>query len=312
MTQRPQGPERLPQRLAAIKNAEAMRLVARGRLREALRALNDAIYSAPDYPHSYANRALVFERLGMNPQAEGDRRRAQDLARSGGYAEDEVFARPKLPARRAAPPRVPKPRVRRPARRLPGIAETLVVFVAILGLGATVVGIFMAFGALESSDIKFDPFDFEAFRASEPDPTSTVTAAPTPEPTPPPATPPPEVLNGNPYSFSTLEAAWQSKGLTAAIGAVNQGFTGFSVTPFEVTLSRGGASAVVFVAIYRDRGVPSQEWNLSGEQGPSPKDGRKAPAHERGWFNSNVVLLLRSGSADVVADVKAAFLALGG
>jgi hypothetical protein len=309
----PEVPERIPQRLAAIKNAEAMRLVARGRLREALRALNDAIYSAPEYPHSYANRALVFERLGLNPQAESDRRRAQDLARSAGYAEDEVFAPPRLPAQRAAAaPRVHRTRTGRAATRRPGIAETAVVGVAILGLVATVVGIFLAMGNLDTTEINFDPFDFEAFRASEPDQaTATATPEPTPEPTPPPVTPAPEVLNGNPYSFSTLEEAWKSKGLTVTVGAVNQGFTGFSVTPFDVTLSRGGASALVFVAIYRDRNGPSQEWNLSGS-GPAPSGGRKAPAHERGWYNSNVIVLLRSGSPDVATQAKDAFLALGG
>jgi hypothetical protein len=111
MTQRP---ERLPQRLAVTKNAEAMELFQKGKLQEALRALNEAIYSAPNYPHSYANRALVFERLGMFPQAEGDRERARRLALSSGYSEEELTA-VSAPAAPAAPKRRPPTRKRPPS-----------------------------------------------------------------------------------------------------------------------------------------------------------------------------------------------------
>src|SRR3990172_12385784 len=86
------GSERVPPIIAAAKNAEAAKLIASGKFPQALRVLNEAIYAAPDYPHSYAKRAMVFDRLGLAPQAEADRRRARDLAESGGYPGAEVFA----------------------------------------------------------------------------------------------------------------------------------------------------------------------------------------------------------------------------
>ncbi len=65
---------------AEIRNAAAKRLMARRRYRQALDVLNDAIRIEPRYAESYANRAEVFEELGMYPQAEADRRKAADLA----------------------------------------------------------------------------------------------------------------------------------------------------------------------------------------------------------------------------------------
>src|SRR5688572_16759425 len=95
------GPS-VPPIFAVAKNAEAVRLIVGGKNREALRVLNEAIYASPDYPHSYANRAIVFERLGMAPQAEGDRQRAHYLAEEGGYSVDDVFADPLMRPRRSA------------------------------------------------------------------------------------------------------------------------------------------------------------------------------------------------------------------
>src|SRR5207249_11781896 len=92
--------------LVEVKNAEARRLAARGRLREALNTLNEAIYTTPAYPQPYATRAIVFDRRGMLPQAEADRERALNLAPEGGYSEEQVFADPE-PPRAPAPPRAP-------------------------------------------------------------------------------------------------------------------------------------------------------------------------------------------------------------
>jgi len=305
------SPERLNPELAASKNAEAMNLVVRGRFREALRVLNEAIYSAPDYPHSYANRAFVFERLGMLPQAEADRDRARHLAEAGGYAEEEVFATPGLLSRPAPAARKSRREVRRqsPSRRR-GIPEVIVLAVALVGMAATGFGIFIAANAISGADINLNVFDFESFQSSEPEATPGETAPPTAEPTPPPATPPPEALAGNPFSFSNLEAAWQAKNLSTTIGGINTVFTGFKATPFEVTLSRAGASGVFFLIIYPDRNGPSGDWNLGGA--PSPKEGRRTPVFQRSWYNSNVVVLFRSGTAAIAEDAKSAFLGLGG
>lgn len=72
---------RQPEAVAAEdNNAAALRLVAEGRLSEALEALNEAIRLAPNHAASYLNRADVLGRLGMISQAEADRRTAARLA----------------------------------------------------------------------------------------------------------------------------------------------------------------------------------------------------------------------------------------
>jgi len=311
------GSERVPPIIAASKNAEAAKLIASGKVRQALRVLNEAVYAAPDYPHTYAKRAVVFDRLGLAPQAEADRRRARDLAESGGYSEAEVFAQPapKRPSR-DGPRRPPQPRParsRRPQeRRFRGMSETAVVLLALGGLAATGGGLFLAADTLRSAsgDINFNFLEFDSFQSSsEPgEATSEATPSPSPDPTPPPVTPAPEVLAGNPFSFSTLQDTWKSKSLEASIGAVNPAFTGFKVTPFDVTLSKGGVSAALSVLIYPDANSPSQDWNLGGV--PSPQSGRGAPAFARGWYNKNVILLLRSGSQEIANEAKTAFLEL--
>jgi len=308
--------ERLTPRLAASKNAEAMNLVARGRFREALRVLNDAIYSAPDFPHTYANRALVFERLGMLPQAEADRNRARQLAETGGYAEEEVFATSGLLSRPAPPTRISRREVRREARpqsrpRLRGIPEVIVVAVALAGMAATGFGLFMAANAIGGADINLNVFDFETFQSSEPEATPGPTAPPTPEPTPPPATPPPEALAGNPFSFSNLQSAWQGKGITVTPSNLNTGFAGFKAIPFDVRLTRGADSAALSVIIYPSRDGPKGDWNLSAGSRPSPQSGRTLPAHETIWWNTNVIIIVRSAGA-VGNDAREAFFALGG
>lgn len=311
-------PERLPQGLAVTKNAEAMELFRKGKLREALRALNEAIYSAPDYPHSYANRAQVFERLGMFPQAEGDRERARRLALSSGYAEEEVAAvsapaAPVAPRRRSPVRKRPSTFAQRTRSRFAELPETVVLCFGLLGMAATVAGIFFAVSALRGSDVNLNVFDFESFQGgSEPD---TGTAAPTavPDtPTPPPVTPPPEVLAGTPFSFSTLQSAWQAKGITATPGSLSGAFTGFVAKPFDVRLTRGGDSAALSVLVYPNRDAPQADWNLSAGSRPSPKPGRSIPANDSIWWNTNVIVVARSAPGEIGRDALAAFLALGG
>jgi hypothetical protein len=190
------------------------------------------------------------------------------------------------------------------------MSETAVVLVALGGLGATALGLYLAADTVRSVDLNVpNLFDFDTFQESPPEDTIAATpATPTPEPTPPPVRPPPEALAGSPYSFSRLQEIWKAKGMEASLGAVNNAFTGFKVAPFDVTLSRGGASAAFSVLIYPDRNGPSQDWNLG--DGVSPQGGRTAPGFQRGWYNSNVILLLRSGSEQIANDAKGAFLEL--
>jgi hypothetical protein len=70
--------------------AAARRLIDRRRYREALDILNDAIRFDPRKTDSFQLRALVFENLGLLPQAYADRQRAADLSRSGETAEPPV------------------------------------------------------------------------------------------------------------------------------------------------------------------------------------------------------------------------------
>src|SRR3990172_5241909 len=70
--------ERLSEAEERLVRAE--RMIAAGRMRDALDLLNAAIQLAPYHSPLFATRAGVFERLGMAPQAEADRRLAEDIA----------------------------------------------------------------------------------------------------------------------------------------------------------------------------------------------------------------------------------------
>ena len=63
----------------AEQNAMAQRLIGRNKLAEALDLLNKAIRQDPRLAATFENRAVVFEALGMHPQAQADRRRAAAL-----------------------------------------------------------------------------------------------------------------------------------------------------------------------------------------------------------------------------------------
>src|SRR2546428_64907 len=107
---------------AANKNASAVDLMAKGKLREALNALNEAIAAAPSYHHTYATRAKVFERMGMLPQAEADRKRAAKLSAAAGSDEQEIpeQALHRPPASAVAPPDTSPPQ-QTTARSLPHV-----------------------------------------------------------------------------------------------------------------------------------------------------------------------------------------------
>jgi len=64
---------------AEARIAAARRLIDRRRYREALDVINDAIRIDPGKSDSFHLRALVFEYLGMFPQAEADRVRAAEM-----------------------------------------------------------------------------------------------------------------------------------------------------------------------------------------------------------------------------------------
>lgn len=63
----------------AERNAMAQRLISRNKLVEALDLLNETIRQDPRFAATFENRAVVFEALGMHPQAQADRRKAAAL-----------------------------------------------------------------------------------------------------------------------------------------------------------------------------------------------------------------------------------------
>jgi hypothetical protein len=57
----------------------AQRLISRNKLAEALDLLNETVRQAPRLAETFEHRAVVFDALGMHPQAEADRRKAAAL-----------------------------------------------------------------------------------------------------------------------------------------------------------------------------------------------------------------------------------------
>jgi len=211
---------------------------------------------------------------------------------------------------RVSMPRVEMPRVEIPRVKLPppgSRAELMVVLTAIGGLAGIVLLLFLIGRAFSDSDVSLNLFDFQSFQAATPAPEATPSAAP-PSASPPPATPPPEVLAGKPYSFANLQNAWQAKGLTVGVGAVSGGFNGFRKSAFDVNLVHTGGSASLSVLIYGSPDEPKEDWDLPSGSRPSPKEGRSLPGHETIWWNSNVIVVVRSSSGDANNTALEAFL----
>ncbi len=282
---------------AAAKNESALKFLAAGKLREALDFLNQAIAAAPAYPDSYANRAEVFERMGLFPQAEADRHRAHNLGHAPAF-EEIPEARSSFAGTPPAPPRSARslPRLQVPSGLL--MATAAVVLLA----GATFALTLALFALIDDeSDLSTGT---DTTRES-PAAGNTLITTPTSAASPDAAT------TGAPFSFSSLQSAWQSKGIAAALGAPSEGFTGFSIAPLDVTLSRGAGTGQLSVFIYRSREAPAQDWDLVVGSRPAAKSGRTIPAHATIWWNTNIIVVVRSADSDISADALDAFLNLG-
>ncbi len=276
----------------------AERLLARGRLREAVDALNRAIALAPEFSRSYALRADAFERLGMQPQAEADRQRAQEMG--GAYPEPEEPAAP-----------VAKPR-KRPAARAPrasagGLSSGLIVLVgAFVALaGATIAG-GLALVALTRDDTEGGPDTSVPPGAASPTPDgATAGATPTPR-----ASLPPGATTGSPFSLASFDKGMEAKGIGVQVGGGAEGFSGFAVGPSEVTLMRGGGTAELAVLVYKNTDAPAQDWTLMPGSRPEAKSGRTLPSHISIWWNANMIVVVRSDSGGITVDGLDAFLNL--
>jgi len=295
---------------AAAKNVSALRYFAAGNLREALDFLNQAIVIAPVYPDSYANRASVFERMGLTPQAEADRRKARELADSARSREADASLpnpppeadRPNEPSG-AFPPRIFSQTPSRPRARSGTVSQLLRALGVLLVLGGFIVGAGLLVLSLvdgNSSDTGPGPGSPSARQSATPSPRSSPTAAPV------------APGGGSPYNFSDLQRVWQAEKITAKPGPPASDFSGFAITPSDATLARGSESAEVAIFVYRGHEIPAQDWDLVIGKRPAAKAGRVIPAHVSIWWNANIVIVLRSSSGDITQDALDAFLTLGG
>jgi hypothetical protein len=308
---------------AATRNIAAVELMAKGKLREALNSLNRAVAAAPSYHLTYVNRAEVFERMQMHPQAEADRRRAADLSTTeGDEGESEVAeAEPKViepdpelsepepetfePA--DTPPAQGFPGVPRPPRSLPNLKfpSSLVrpvgFFVLLLAVtGGSLIGVLALLGGDDSQPVPGRSSDVQT-----PDGVAPPSEAPSSVATPL------AVATGSPFSSSSLVISWRGRGITASLGSPSQGFSGFGTSAFDMSLSGdGGAQLSVF--FYGSREAPQQDWDLVVGSRPVPKAGRVLPAHVSIWWNANVIIVVRASSGELSAAALDAFLSLGG
>jgi hypothetical protein len=344
---------------AARKNIAAVELAEQGKLREALNALNQAVAAAPSYHLTYANRAVVFERMGLLPQAEADRRKAAELsaadadtngpetfepdpevfdlerevfepepqgvepgpevfesepegvepkreifeAEPEGFEPDsEVFEPRASPPLQAAPPATPRPPRSLPSMTFPtSLVIPVAFFVLLLAVTAgTLIG---ALAILRSDDTELTPGPGSAIETP---------GGGNPQTDSPSFTPVPgAVATGSPFSSSSLEIAWRGRSIAASLGSASQGFSGFNISPVDMSLG-GDGSAQLSVFFYGSREAPQQDWDLVAGSRPAPKAGRVLPTHVSIWWNANVIIVVRSASGALSAAALDAFLSLGG
>jgi hypothetical protein len=307
----------LNQTPAELRNAAARQLIARGRWRQALDLLNEAVRLDPRLPDSYLNRAEVFEHLGMMPQADADRRKFASLGGVIRPAEPEAPPPPSKTKIRRRPPATIGIRYPAPPKRSHGwnaLTQTgLTAFAALALLVAAGIGIFLAVNtlsdAISGDDTVEQPGGSETPAATgTPAPTdsngNTITPAPTATivPTPESLT---DALNGSPLSFDSLQTAWAAKGLTATAVRVDDSVTGTGTTPVSVTLSKGDAVMHLAVLFYDDPSAPYQDFDLADTV--TPKEGREIPGGAVGWYNRNVVVIVLDQDQTIKPDAFDAF-----
>jgi outer membrane biosynthesis protein TonB len=318
-----------PERRAAERLAAARRLLAQGKLRQALDALNLAIQLAPSNPEAFRARAAVFERMSLMPQAEADLRRADELAAMAPPPPPPVPEAPAAPAEPepeeepeptapqdtepepsaawrertyhyTIPQDIPRESVRGvgPVARLAALAWA-VAAVGAIGVAAVLV---LSGGDGEEAGPSATPFGPTGVAIGSG--SATATAEPTAAGSP--------STSGDPYSLSALVAAWEAKGMDVEAGSAGQGFSGFRTVPLEVSMSRGGSTSTTSVFVYSTRDAALEDWDLVVGSRPSPKDGRTVPSHVSAWWNANIVVILRTDPGGLGPDALDALINLGG
>jgi hypothetical protein len=310
----------LNQTPAQLRNAAARRLMARRRFREALDVLNEAIRADPRFAESYDNRAAVFEALGMAPQADADRKKVADLGgvKRPSPAEEESDALEPQPARvRRRPAQLAIRYPTAPKRRGGGggaalrAAGTILITVGLFAAGG--IGIYIALTTI-SDAVNGDNGGSVAVvtsapgasggASSTPGPSGGASGQPTPSPLPKSVD---QALNGSPLTFKQVQAAWEAKGLTVAVGGVSTEVTGFATTAVDVKLSKGGASLRAAVLFYDSAGQLAADWTVGDvvvakaghvPSGPSP------------WADRNAVVVMLADDNTIHADARDAFLGI--
>jgi hypothetical protein len=293
-----------PQQRTIELNESAQELISRGRLRLALDRLNRAILLDPSYPDSFVNRAEVFERMGMFPQADADRRRAQALYEKMG--DPEAAARAARTVAGAPTPARFAPPGHQKAGGFSVPPGLLMALVATAFLAAFAGGVILAVNSID-----FDGSSPRLVATSAPQeetPTPLFTAQP-PATTGPEGTPPPSPLvSGSPFSLSSLQRTFQAGGATADVTDTGAGFSGFAVAAVGLRVSAGGESAAFAVLVYPNREAPANDWELVPGERPTPKSGRALPAHLSIWWNANVVVVLLSDTGGLSNQLLERFL----
>lgn len=341
-----------PEHRAAERLAAARRLVARGKLRDALDALNLAIQLAPGSPEAFRERAGVFDRMGLFPQAEADRRRADELA---------ALLPPSLPEE-AAPDVTEDVEEPEPTESPEDIEETedseLPEEVEAVqppgpgpgraaseppmppwhpqygqgpippdipregdrgpGLGALVFALLaialfiVVVGAGVLLAIDTLGGGGDGSSGSTPGPSGVAAGDGSATPTTEPTPAGSPSTAGSPYSLADVVAAWQAKGMTVETGGAGEGFAGFEAAPAEVTMSRAGSTATAAVFVYDSPDDAKEEWDLVVGNRPSARGSRTVPSHVSAWWNANVVVVLLSDPGGLGPDALDGFINIGG
>ena len=116
-----------------------------------------------------------------------------------------------------------------------------------------------------------------------------------------------EALEGSPYSFANLEAAWETKGLTVTLGEISEAVTGFGRPAVDATLTRDSATMEVSLLLYASPEAKDAEWTLGVN--PAPKDDDAVvPDGASVWYNVNAVVIVRVSNEEIRGDALDGFL----
>lgn len=321
-------------RFAARRNADALKQAGKGKLYKALDLLNEAILVAPNYPDSFWNRAAVFDSLGMTVQAEADRKRASELGYDLGTDLESGADKPvrreesSLPpmkspaledefARKGLPSILPTPIVLSlPSLSLGTIGKIGIAVAVLAAVAVAVVLVILATEDEEDRDSEQGPIASQgtSFQAR---PTQTVVPAPiVTDPILPTAGTPTMASDltllaniGSPFTLESAQAIWEGAGINME-AALSDDLDDFSALAYDLELSRGVDLLVISALVYRAREDVAEDWLVVPGQRPQARDGLKLPEHDSIWYNQNIFLVIRSGSATLRSDAFESFIAL--